>query len=185
MFKMKLILVVFLMAVFVVGLIGCGDSKKEDTSSKGDDTKKAASTIPEGYVEHKAKRFSIAHPKGWMAKDTKVGVMVTSPSEGADDFRENVSVAIGYAGDKSLEDYYKEISSSFSNFKELDSKEVDVAGTKGKRVVCTYEVRKIKLKVLFYLAKKGKGGVAFFGTAKPDTYDKYEKDFDNIIKSFK
>lgn len=152
--------------------------------------KKKTPKIPKGYktVTHVDAGFSIGYPKDWAVEESQDGVMLKSPCAEGDEFAENINVIVE-KGDQgiSLNEYYKisidNMIKAVPSYKEIKIKEVTINGIKAKRIVATYTIGEIKIKSLIFLMVKGNRGIAVVCTAVEDSFGKFEKPFDSIIKT--
>jgi hypothetical protein len=142
---------------------------------------------------NKDKGYSIVFPKNWEMKEKFMGldVFALSPLEGDKDlFRENVNIITeDLTKPMSLDDYYSmglvNLKTLLTDFKEVESGNIDVNGIPMKWIVYDHRMGEVKARVLQFIAVKDRRAYVVTFSAMPDDFAKYRPAFEQIAKTYK
>ena len=136
--------------------------------------------------------FGIIPPAGWETQEGTgmPGVAFLSPPQGPGDmFRENVNVVVEkLPSAMTTEEYAKACSDmmaiGMTDFRSVSETAVEVNGRTAMRYVSTYRVGSNDIKAISYLTAKGKKGYVITCTALPNSFDEFEKTFEECCRTF-
>lgn len=130
-------------------------------------------------------KVSVELPAGWLVQsvsDSTIMLMMYSPDEINDHFRERISITSGLLTDESTEkEYIQELKSNFLSY--YDS--VTVISNKSTHMLITGILNGIEVKQYIKFVIKNKMVYCITATALPESYDYWEPTFDDIIGSVK
>ncbi|MCE1246165.1 MAG: DcrB-related protein [Firmicutes bacterium] len=174
--KKRHLAIITLVALFVVGIMA---------SQAFADTMKT--------YTNKAKGFSIDFPSKWEVKEkvSDVDVIALSPVEGkSDKFRENVNViALTVPTSVTLKVFYdenvKDMKKKLKKFTVVSESNTKINGQDARKLVYTHNMYNHTMKAAAYVMLKGGKACFITCTAAPETYSKWEAEFDKIAKTTK
>ncbi len=130
-------------------------------------------------------KVSVELPAGWLVQsvsDSTIMLMMYSPDEINDHFRERISITSGLLTDDSTEkEYIQELKQNFLSY--YDS--VTVISNKTTHMLISGALNGIEVKQYIKFVIKNKMVYCITATALPETYDYWEPTFDDIISSVK
>ncbi len=130
-------------------------------------------------------KVSVELPPGWLVQsvsDSTIMLMMYSPDEINDHFRERISITSGLLTDDSTEkEYIQELKQNFLSY--YDS--VTVISNKTTHMLISGALNGIEVKQYIKFVIKNKMVYCITATALPETYDYWEPTFDDIISSVK
>ena len=130
-------------------------------------------------------KVSVELPAGWLVQsvsDSTIMLMMYSPDEINDHFRERISITSGLLTDDSTEkEYIQELKQNFLSY--YDS--VTVISNKTTHMLISGVLNGIEVKQYIKFVIKNKMVYCITATALPETYDYWEPTFDDIISSVK
>ena len=130
-------------------------------------------------------KVSVELPAGWLVQsvsDSTIMLMMYSPDEINDHFRERISITSGLLTDESTEkEYIQELKQNFLSY--YDS--VTVISNKTTHMLISGVLNGIEVKQYIKFVIKNKMVYCITATALPETYDYWEPTFDDIISSVK
>ncbi len=130
-------------------------------------------------------KVSVELPAGWLVQsvsDSTIMLMMYSPDEINDHFRERISITSGLLTDESTEkEYIQELKANFLSY--YDS--VTVISNKSTHMLITGILNGIEVKQYIKFVIKNKMVYCITATALPESYDYWEPTFDDIIGSVK
>lgn len=155
-------------------------------------TTKAHAVTSQRFVS-KDKGFEVVLPKGWEQKKNVMGaeIIALRPKGGkSDSFRENVNVVVENLNQKlAAKDYYKAsqsvLAKVFNEFKIEKTGHSTINKHDTYWCIFTHKMGGIRAKVLQYMTTEGTRGFVVTGSALPDTFDKYKKEFEATAESLK
>ncbi len=161
--------------------------------SMGSFTTELPSESETGRYINKDKGFSIAFPKGWIKQEGVRGttVMAMSPSKTADELtRPSITITVAdLPSELSIEDAFNlslnNMRQQLSNFKVLESNDLVIDEIKAKSLIYSWSMKPWQLKGLNYMIIKGRRWYSLSYNVKPEYFEPYKKDFNNIVQSFK
>jgi hypothetical protein len=141
----------------------------------------------------KDKGFQVTLPKGWEQKKNVMGaeIIALRPKGGKNDsFRENVNVVVENMNQKmAAKEYYKAsqtvLAKVFNEFKIEKTGHTKIDNHDTYWCIFTHKMGGIRAKVLQYMTTENTRGFVVTGSALPDTFEKYKKDFENTAESLK
>lgn len=139
----------------------------------------------EEYMKVQFEKVSVELPAGWLVQsvsDSTIMLMMYSPDEINDHFRERISITSGLLTDDSTEkEYIQELKQNFLSY--YDS--VTVISNKTSHMLISGALNGIEVKQYIKFVIKNKMVYCITATALPETYDYWEPTFDDIISSVK
>ncbi len=139
----------------------------------------------EEYMKVQFEKVSVELPAGWLVQsvsDSTIMLMMYSPDEINDHFRERISITSGLLTDDSTEkEYIQELKQNFLSY--YDS--VTVISNKTTHMLISGVLNGIEVKQYIKFVIKNKMVYCITATALPETYDYWEPTFDDIISSVK
>ena len=139
----------------------------------------------EEYMKVQFEKVSVELPAGWLVQsvsDSTIMLMMYSPDEINDHFRERISITSGLLTDESTEkEYIQELKANFLSY--YDS--VTVISNKTTHMLISGVLNGIEVKQYIKFVIKNKMVYCITATALPETYDYWEPTFDDIISSVK
>ncbi len=139
----------------------------------------------EEYMKVQFEKVSVELPAGWLVQsvsDSTIMLMMYSPDEINDHFRERISITSGLLTDDSTEkEYIQELKQNFLSY--YDS--VTVISNKTTHMLISGALNGIEVKQYIKFVIKNKMVYCITATALPETYDYWEPTFDDIISSVK
>ena len=139
------------------------------------------------------KGFSLKLPENWERKEGLMGttIVALSPKEGpGDGFRENINVYVEDLPKAISVEEYAEITLAnmrkiMTDLAEEDKGAVETGGASCYRLVYAHRMGQLDIKVLQYLAVKGRRGYAITCSAAPDSFLDYSDAFEDVVASFR
>ena len=133
--------------------------------------------------------FSIAFPPDWERQEGLMGSAVNarSPAEGeADPFRENVTVVVerippGMALATYVDLNLANLQKVLAEGEAVEAADATIGGHPARRIVYTLAIGKLRVRNAVYLLVSGGRGYAVTCSALPETFDRYEERFAEVV----
>ncbi|GEM_PF-2505437 len=191
---------IFALLVLSLSLSACPQKVKESAKpvpGKQPTRNKVANAVEKVSATKKivvtpGKTYTIKYPEGWELKPKFMGTdsMALSMPEGPKDlFRENINVVLEKVAVKDTQAYYdanlRAMERAMTDFKKISKTDIKLAsGIPAINLVYTHRMGQISAKNrAVFIYQKGTGYV-ITATAKPDTFTKFNPQFEEIIQSF-
>ena len=138
-------------------------------------------------------KYKVNFPKGWEIRKGFMGMDVIALSEvdGPDDtYRENANIIFADLDEQmSEEEYYKQnvdlLSKLLTDYNLEDEGNKNIDGKNAKWIKYRHRMGNVEATVLQYLFLDGKRAFVITFSGKPDDFDKFQPQFDQVVESFK
>lgn len=173
---------------FILILTACNQSGKKTSDINSD-----ADTDAGKNGSMSIGSYSIDAPAGWDKSDTTVmgfkTVVLMSPLQPGDHFRENVNVVTEKAPELTLESYFdlnkSNMGKMLSEYQTLGEGDVSIGGLRAKWLQYAHNYMGTPIKAKSFLVIHNGQAYIITCSALDSEYDKYENEFHQAVNSFR